>query len=63
VQDESTRLLMQQLYKLRSENTHISKAEALRQAQLKLLYGRIEAKGNYSHPYFWAPFVMMGNWL
>jgi CHAT domain-containing protein len=64
-------------------NPAISKAEALRQAQLGLLTGRMRgaasgARGTsrdsglqafardpqkpYAHPYFWAPFVLMGNW-
>jgi CHAT domain-containing protein len=36
----------------------ITKAEALRQAQLKLLND-----SEYDHPYYWAPFVLVGNWL
>ena len=35
-----------------------SKTEALRQAQLELV--RDEKS---SHPFFWAPFVLIGNWL
>lgn len=35
----------------------LSKAEALRQAQLIL-----KKDAHYSHPHFWAPFVMVGNW-
>jgi CHAT domain-containing protein/Tfp pilus assembly protein PilF len=34
----------------------ISKAEALRQAALKLMKNK-----NYSHPFYWAPFVIIGN--
>ena len=63
VEDESTGLLMQELYKLLSQNTQLSKAEALRQAQLKLLRKEIDSKTEFNHPYFWAPFIMMGNWL
>ena len=54
---------MQTMYQRRSQNTQLSKAEGLRQAQLALLRGEIGAEDDYSHPYFWAPFVMMGNWL
>ncbi|NJL84482.1 MAG: CHAT domain-containing protein [Chloroflexaceae bacterium] len=36
----------------------INKAAALRQAQLKLLQSE-----QYRHPYYWAPFVFIGNWL
>ncbi|ALQ51799.1 tetratricopeptide repeat protein [Nitrosomonas ureae] len=66
VEDESTGLLMKRLYRLRSENMQISKAEALRQAQIAMLKGDLKAKEgghDFRHPYFWAPFVMMGNWL
>lgn len=36
----------------------VSKAEALRRAQLKLLRSE-----RYAHPAFWAPFLLIGNWL
>jgi len=36
-----------------------TKAEALRQAQLDLL---LQTSGEYSHPFYWAPFVIIGNW-
>ncbi len=35
----------------------VSKAEALREAQLKLL-----ENPQYRHPFYWAPFLMIGNW-
>lgn len=35
----------------------VGKDEALRRAQLSLLSG-----GMYQHPYYWAPFVMYGDW-
>jgi CHAT domain-containing protein len=39
---------------------HTSRAEALRQAQLALLQGQDEL---YTHPRYWAPFLLVGNWL
>jgi CHAT domain-containing protein len=36
----------------------MTKAEALRQGQLALLN-----EDKYSHPFYWAPFVLVGNWL
>ena len=64
VEDESTALLMKQLYRLRSMTKSMNMAEALRQAQIALLNGDIRNdRHDYRHPYFWAPFVMMGNWL
>lgn len=35
----------------------MGKAEALRQAKLKLLN-----QDNYKHPYFWSPFILAGDW-
>jgi CHAT domain-containing protein len=59
VKDESTVLLMSQFYQQLSQGkTRESKAEALRQAQLALLNSP-----NYKHPFYWAPFVLVGNWL
>jgi CHAT domain-containing protein len=56
VADASTGMLTQALYRIRASGA-TTKAEALRQAQLELL------RGDYAHPFFWAPFILMGNWL
>ena len=37
----------------------LSKAEALHKAQQQM----ISQGGKYAHPYYWAPFVLIGNWL
>lgn len=56
VDAESTTVLMSEFYRnFRSGN---SKAEALRQAQITLL-----KSDAFSHPYFWAPFILIGSWL
>ena len=55
VQDQSTAELMTHFYKALQPG--VSKAQALRQAQLKLLNSP-----QYQNPYFWAPFVLVGNW-
>lgn len=57
VRDESTALLMAQFYR-QLALPKITKSEALRQAQLTLLH-----ESQYSHPFYWAPFVLVGNWL
>ncbi|NJO47199.1 MAG: CHAT domain-containing protein [Oscillatoriales cyanobacterium RM2_1_1] len=57
VWDDSTTDLMVEFYK-QLEQPGVTKAEALRQAQLTLLQG-----GKYSHPVYWAPFILVGNWL
>ena len=91
VADASRALFMERFYQLRQDR-HLSKAEALRQAQLTLL-GRLDATASppapaagqelearlegtpdipdfpqdqarpHAHPYYWAPFILMGNWL
>jgi CHAT domain-containing protein len=88
VADSSTALLMRALYKAHKQD-HLTKAGALRQAQLTLLRGleqadpatknergltrvntpqatgnfKVDPKAPFAHPYYWAPFILMGNWL
>ncbi|MDF5713265.1 MAG: CHAT domain-containing protein [Rhizonema sp. NSF051] len=62
VSDESTRILMENFYTNLARGTTqapITKAQALRQAQLSLL----KDKGIFNHPYYWAPFILIGNGL
>jgi len=88
VADESTQSLMGEFYRQRQEK-RLSKAEALREAQLALLNGELKSDGKqirrsklggeipqnaggapfvtdpakpFAHPYFWSPFVLIGNW-
>jgi CHAT domain-containing protein/Tfp pilus assembly protein PilF len=56
VDDESTSQLMTEFYSNR-ESKKLTKAEALQKAQLRLLKSK-----NYSHPYYWSPFILVGNW-
>jgi CHAT domain-containing protein/tetratricopeptide (TPR) repeat protein len=95
VADMSTRLLMEEFYRIRNSQDGMLKAEALRRAQLELLRGgagpsagaqrgtgqsagaanttarrglsvgsvaESGGKAPYAHPYFWAPFILIGNW-
>ena len=57
VADDSTGEFMSELYRLRQQE-HINKAAALQRAQI----GFIESS-DYAHPFYWAPFILMGNWL
>ncbi|WP_293145632.1 MULTISPECIES: CHAT domain-containing protein [unclassified Microcoleus] len=56
VNDESTAIFMTEFYR-QLGGSKASKAEALRNAQLTLLQNE-----EYQNPYFWAPFVLVGNW-
>lgn len=90
VADSSTRDLMVNFYGLYDKN-YMSKAEAVRQAQTAMIYGKYKpADGNaktrsgvrktegganknqipfitdenarFAHPYYWSPFILIGNW-
>ncbi len=57
VKDKSTAFLMTRFYQ--NLATHqVSKAEALRLAQLDLLNSY-----EYQKPFYWTPYVLVGNWL
>ncbi|MDQ1352347.1 MAG: hypothetical protein QG657_2653 [Acidobacteriota bacterium] len=75
VDDESTKDLMVNFYRILKEGKVTSKIEALRQSQLQLagledLLNKnnlqtkkiVSQNKKYSNPYFWGPFIMMGNW-
>ncbi|MGB3636159.1 MAG: CHAT domain-containing protein [Rivularia sp. (in: cyanobacteria)] len=57
VDDESTSQMMVNLYEQLTQ-PGVTKAEALRQAQIKILQ-----QSKFQHPYYWAAFVLVGNWL
>ena len=56
VRDDSTALLMSEFYRGLIQDG-LTKANALRRAQLALL-----KNPKYAHPYYWSPFVSIGNW-
>ncbi len=90
VSDAGTKELMLNFYRIRQANPQITKAEALREAQISLLKGKTKAVRpddanrsdliNFSgeetnqpkykmdknaplaHPYYWSPFILIGNW-
>lgn len=71
VQDQGTKDLMVSFYQNIKAGTYSSKIEALRQAQLQLagLDDLLQPNGQnkrektkYASPYYWGPFIMIGNW-
>ena len=64
VADESTARFMAEFYRVHESRPGVTKTEALQSAQLSLLRGDTAAGGaSHAHPFFWAPFILMGNWL
>jgi CHAT domain-containing protein len=57
INDESTADMVSEFYR-QLDSSDLSKAEALRAAQLSLL-----EQPRYRHPSYWAPFLLIGNWL
>ncbi|MBW4669644.1 MAG: CHAT domain-containing protein [Cyanomargarita calcarea GSE-NOS-MK-12-04C] len=57
VDDEATAMIMSEFYRQLNQ-PKITKAEAFKRAQLVLL-----ENAQYQHPYYWAPYVLVGNWL
>jgi CHAT domain-containing protein len=58
VNDQSTSVLVTEVYEQLRQSPSISKARALQAAQIKLLSDR-----RYRHPCYWAPYLIIGNWL
>jgi CHAT domain-containing protein len=56
VDDRATTELMQQFYSSIVRSNGATKAAALQAAQ-------ISVRKQYAHPYYWAGFVLVGNWL
>ena len=55
VDDSSTSLMMQYFYQYFTAGE--SKVESLRKAQVDMIQNK-----KFSHPYYWAPFVLLGEW-
>ncbi|MCW5945722.1 MAG: CHAT domain-containing protein [Fimbriimonadales bacterium] len=89
VADPTTAAVMSEFYRLKISNPTWTKLQALHEAQMGLLLGRLEVEGAevkrmepagkppeglelpvfvapknapFSHPYYWAPFILAGNW-
>ncbi|XGV98311.1 MAG: CHAT domain-containing protein [Leptolyngbya sp. BL-A-14] len=58
INDEATAILMNRFYEELAKGK-TTKADALRQAQLAVL----REPRFRQHPYFWSPYVLIGNWL
>jgi filamentous hemagglutinin family protein len=57
VDDESTSIVIREMYRLLKQSDY-SKVKALQKAQQSLI-----TQSKYWHPVFWAPFLLIGNWI
>lgn len=57
IEDAATAQLVTEFYQ-KLQRKGVNKAQALREAQISLLTGE-----QYTHPAYWAPFILIGNWL
>jgi CHAT domain-containing protein len=57
VADKSTADLMTDFYRRLLSTSETSSSAALREAQLAMIAGK-----KYSAPFYWAPFVLIGDW-
>jgi CHAT domain-containing protein len=60
VDDDATRVWMRALYEGRLQK-HLSTADSMQQASLSVLRAR-RARGDSTHPFYWAGFVAAGDW-
>jgi CHAT domain-containing protein len=60
VNDASTAATMKEFYTILNQHPDTTKTEALRQAQLSLWQNTSQ---DWEVPFFWAPYVLVGNWL
>ena len=60
VDDASTADVMVAFYQQLSNDPTLTKAEALRLAQLSLWHNKQQ---DWGIPFFWAPYVLVGNWI
>ncbi len=72
VDDGGTQVLMNNFYAVLANEPNITKAEALRKAQVALAQNIDPVTGeptenslgrNLNHPYYWSPFILIGNGL
>ncbi len=63
VNDQASAMLISEFYNqlVKGVKTGVSKAEALRRAQLSILQNTQNPQ--YKSPYYWGAYVMLGNWV
>ena len=63
VNDESTGMFMSNVYRLHEDkDKKPSIAGCMRQTQMAMIDGQLKGSESFAYPYFWGPFVLMGDW-
>ncbi|MEC4819683.1 MAG: CHAT domain-containing protein, partial [Scytonema sp. PMC 1069.18] len=62
VKDITTAQLATDFYEQLLKNSDMSKAEALQAAQKELLEGKEIEGRKFTHPAYWSPLILIGNW-
>lgn len=63
VDDRSTGLFMKHFYEIKTQQK-LTKGAALQQTQQSFIQASTQNYPvDFAHPYYWAPFILMGNWL
>nr|WP_243147194.1 CHAT domain-containing protein [Scytonema sp. UIC 10036] len=63
IDDVTTVQIATDFYSKLSSDRNTTKAQALQAAQIGLIEGKTADGQKYTHPYYWSPFLLIGNWL
>jgi CHAT domain-containing protein len=63
IQDNSTAKIAISFYEKLKNNPNMSKAEALQLAQRELIESKKDEENQFTHPAYWSPLILIGNWL
>jgi len=61
VNDQASADLIADFYRRLKSDPHLTKAQALRQTQMQLIENNSDVR--FQHPFFWSPYLIIGNWL
>ncbi|MEC4813513.1 MAG: CHAT domain-containing protein [Scytonema sp. PMC 1069.18] len=63
INDAATAQFATDFYTKLLSDSSMSKAEVLQAVQLEFIHGKALEGRQYTHPAYWSPFVLIGNWL
>jgi CHAT domain-containing protein len=63
IQDHATAEIAISFYSKLLNDPNMSKAEALQATQTEFITGKTEVGEQFTHPAYWSPLVLIGNWL